>query len=134
MKSSARCSGVYPPTQWPEKLSELAGEGNEDAEKIFRQWGLYLGITIGSLLNVLDIERVLIGGGVGRALPHFRKSLVAQMNQHCFKAIARRALISPCTLGDNAGIIGSAALAFADSGVALAESSGNQNSSETILS
>ena len=109
-----------PPSQWPEKLSELADEGNENAEKIFRQWGLYLGITIGSLLNVLDIERVLIGGGIGKALPLFRKSLMANLQQHCFKAIARRARVSACTLGDKAGIIGSAALAFAQSGVALA--------------
>ena len=120
-----------PPSQWPEKLSELAAEGNENAEKIFRQWGLYLGITIGSLLNILDIERVLISGGVGKALPHFRKSLMANLQQHCFKAIARRARVSACALGDKAGIIGGAALAFAQSGVALARNSEDPGVAET---
>ena len=48
-------------------LADLAAAGDESAERLFGDTGMILGIAVGNLVNVLDPEKVIIGGGVAQA-------------------------------------------------------------------
>lgn len=48
-------------------LSDLAQAGDPSATAIFRDTGMILGVAVGNLINVLDPEKVIIGGGVAQA-------------------------------------------------------------------
>lgn len=48
-------------------LSELAAAGDESVLRIFLDTGMILGIAVGNLINILDPDKVIIGGGVSRA-------------------------------------------------------------------
>jgi glucokinase len=87
-------------------------DGDELALEVFRQAGFYLGVALSGLINVLNPEMIVIGGGAAAGwnlfLPHVRKTI----SQRAYREPAERAQISLARLGDDAGIIGAARLAF----------------------
>jgi glucokinase len=48
-------------------IAGLAEQGDELAKHVLQEAGRYLGIGIANTINLLDVERVVIGGGVSRA-------------------------------------------------------------------
>ncbi|MDO8446705.1 MAG: ROK family protein [Deltaproteobacteria bacterium] len=106
-----------------ETLEGAARGGDKAAASLFAGAGRYLGIGISSLLHILNPEAVIIGGGVARAWDLFYPSLSEEIKQRCFKEIAERTKIMPASLGDNAGILGAARLAFEQSAVSSQPSS-----------
>jgi glucokinase len=87
-------------------------KGDKLALEVFRQTGFYLGVALSGLVNVLNPETIIIGGGVSAGwslfLPHTRNTICRKT----YREPARRAQITIATLGDDAGIIGGARLAF----------------------
>ncbi len=106
--------------KWPEKLYNMAVSGDPDALKIFEDAGYYLGVVIGSLINLLDLELVVIGGGVGKSFALFEKPMKESIKTHSFKAISDRCSVVPAKLWEMGGVVGSAALAFGQSGIIMA--------------
>ncbi|MGI8470057.1 MAG: ROK family protein [Pyrinomonadaceae bacterium] len=91
----------------------LAGiNGDELALEVFRQMGFYLGIALASLINVLNPEVIVIGGGAAAGwkffMPHTRETIF----QRAYHEPAERAKIVRAGLGDDAGILGAAHCAF----------------------
>lgn len=91
----------------------LAGaEGDALALEVFRQTGFYLGVALSGLINVLNPEIIVIGGGAsaGRKLflPHLQKTI----NLRAYREPAARAQILLSALGDDAGVIGAARVGF----------------------
>jgi glucokinase len=81
-------------------------------QKVVHRAAKFIGIGIGSLLNVLGLEMVVLGGGVVEAfgddfVDRIKKSAV----DVAFEINARDANITRAELGDDAGVIGSAMLA-----------------------
>lgn len=72
------------------------------------QFGTHLGIGIASLVNVLGIEDVIIGGGLSRAWDRFEKTMLAEIPRRTYSETAARIRIQRAQLGDNAGILGAA--------------------------
>jgi glucokinase len=87
-------------------------DGNEKARAVFNKMGTYLGITIGGLLNALNPEMVVIGGGAAAGWDAFVEPLKAEIKYRAFGEPAARAAVVRSELGDNAGILGSARSAF----------------------
>ena len=54
--------------------------------ELFAIAGNYLGIAIASFLNIFNPELVVIGGGVGGALPYMRKAM--NLQRHYFFSCA----------------------------------------------
>lgn len=72
-----------------------------------------LGAGVASAVNLLDVESVIIGGGLGIRLGHpFAQRIVAEMHPHLF-ADTRPPDVHVAALGDLGGAIG-ATLLFAD--------------------
>lgn len=87
-------------------------DGDEAAVEVFRKLGFYLGVALGGLVNVLNPEVVVIGGGASNAWDLFEKPLAAEVKKRAFDSPAERAKIVRATIGDDAGILGAALLAM----------------------
>lgn len=91
-------------------VARLAREGHPAARQAFDDLGRRLGIALASLSNLLNLEMVIIGGGVGGSLDLFEPALRREMSQRCFPEIYSGLEIQKGMLGDDAGLLGAAAL------------------------
>lgn len=91
---------------------EAGKDGDELALEVFRRMGFYLGIALAGLINVLNPEIIVVGGGASAGwdlfIPHTRE----QIRQRSYREPATRAELVRAELGDDAGILGAAQLAF----------------------
>lgn len=88
-------------------------EGDELALEVFRQMGFYLGSALADLVNVLNPEVIVIGGGASAAWDLFIHHVRQQIRQHAFKEPAERVEIVRASISDDAaGILGAGKLAF----------------------
>lgn len=109
----------YPKSSLPDtpKITSLeiyqAGKnGDELALEVFRRQGFYLGIALAGLINVLNPEIIVIGGGAAAGWDLFVPQMLEQIRQRAYREPAERAKIVRAKLGDDAGILGAARLAF----------------------
>ena len=94
-----------------DKVAELARKGNSAALAAFDQLGYWLGIGFASLANTLNIQAVIIGGGVSASFDLLLPSLRQNIQLRCFPEIYKGLVIEKALLGDDAGLLGGAALA-----------------------
>lgn len=94
---------------WEEALKN----GDSVAAEIFAEGVDALGLGIGSVLNVLDLECVVIGGGFGERMGKDIAKRVAKTAGARIMAPNPDLKFVPAKLGDDGGIIGAAALARA---------------------
>jgi glucokinase len=90
-----------------EVLAALA-EGDRAAGEVVRSAGAALGASIGWLVNVLDPEAVVVGGGLGSAAGPYWEAMVASAREHIWSEAGRGLPIVPAALGPDAGLIGAA--------------------------
>ena len=89
---------------------DAAREGDAVGAKVFRRYVSYLGQAIGSIINCLDPEIIVLGGGVSKA----GAFLLDAVHQEVGKTILYKSMpfarIELAELGADAGIIGAAML------------------------
>jgi glucokinase len=95
-----------------ELVASLARQGEAAAQGTFDEAGRYLGIALASLANTLNLEAAIIGGGVAASLDLFLPSLRRELDRRCFPRISEHFEILAGTLGDDAGLLGAAAMIF----------------------
>lgn len=93
----------------PRELSKIALEGNRSAKLAWKRFGSYLGAGITSLINILGIHTVIIGGGIGRGWDSFIDDTKNEIPKRLYKESTKRLVLKKAKLGDDAGILGSAA-------------------------
>jgi glucokinase len=86
----------------------LSEAGDSLARETLRTAGQALGAAIGQLVNVLDPEAVVIGGGLGMVGGLYRESLDAAMREHIWSDLHRDLPLLSAELGNDAGFIGAA--------------------------
>lgn len=91
---------------------EAGQQGDELALEVFRRQGFYLGIALASLINVLNPEIIVIGGGASAGWDLFMPHLQEQVEYRAWREPRLRAKFEKAVLGDDAGIMGAAKLAF----------------------
>jgi glucokinase len=96
-----------------EQVYEAADAGDEVARSVMRDMGRMLGVGIASLINIFNPERIVIGGGVKEAWKLFIQYTHDEIVKRAFEIPARRTAIVPSRLGDDAGMVGAAAVAMA---------------------
>jgi glucokinase len=92
-------------------IFEAGLEGDELALEIFRRMGVYLGIGLANLINILNPEMIVIGGGVVNGWDLFAKDMMQQVEERAFPLLAARVKIERAKCGDDAGLLGAARLA-----------------------
>jgi len=93
-------------------LYKAGNDGDELALEVFRRQGFYLGIALAGLINVLNPEAVVIGGGAAAGWNLFMPEMIKQIRIRAYHEPAERARIIRAECGDDAGILGAARLAF----------------------
>ena len=91
---------------------EAGKEGDELALEIFRRMGVYLGIGLANLINILNPELIVIGGGVMNGWELFEKHMHHEVEERAFPLLAARVKIERAKCGDDAGLLGAARLAM----------------------
>ncbi len=88
-------------------------ENDELVLKVVHRAAKYTGIGVGSLLNILSPEMVIIGGGIVEALGEHVLSIIRKhAEKNAFPITFQGVEIVPAALGDDSGILGAAALAW----------------------
>ncbi len=93
-------------------VEEAAVKGDRLAKGVFEHAGKYLGLAAADLINLLNIDRIVIGGGMAGAWDLFIGALRKEVKERAFSIPAGRCKILPGTLGDDAGVLGAARLAL----------------------
>ena len=97
------------------KLLEKAAEkGDELAVKVFTEMGVILGEALVSIIRILDIKTVVIGGGVADNYENLVKSMHKSLDKFLTPYYLKDLHIKKASLGNDAGIIGAASLGFID--------------------
>ncbi len=86
-------------------------KGDEAATAILMNAGLVLGRALVGIVNVLNPKLIVVGGGIGEACP-FIVERAAQAIAEEALAGRRDVQVIPAELGNDAGLLGAAALAF----------------------
>lgn len=96
----------------PEKLYKEAILGRKFAFSLFEEYGKILGVGLGSLINVLDPEIVILGGGISKAFRFFARSMRKEVKRVIFSPQSKKFVkIKKGKLNtDFAGAIGAALL------------------------
>lgn len=93
-----------------EAIYHAALEGDALALDILRQTGRYLGIGLANLINTLNPERVIVGGGVAKAARFIMGPLKDTVAARALDTPARSTTIVTAKLGDQATVIGAVTL------------------------
>lgn len=93
-------------------VAALALEGDPEAEAIFDRAGSYLGIAAAGVVNMLNLEAVILGGGVAQSFELLATALRREILARTFAIPGKRVTVVRGELGDDAGVLGAAATAF----------------------
>jgi len=100
-----------------EELSRMANHGNKKAQKIWDDVGLYLGRALVAVVNLLNLEKIVIGGGIAEAGELIFKKVRKVVSEQAMPVQAKRVKILRAKLGSDAGMIGAAIFAREGSSV-----------------
>jgi len=105
-------------------IYNLAIQGNADAQAIFVRFGRVLGIMMADIINVLNLDMFVIGGGVVSAWDAFAPTMFAELRerslvyaatdpeQHATDEVKpwtrKKTIITQALLGSDAGLYGAA--------------------------
>jgi glucokinase len=108
-------------------IYNLAMQGDEDARQIFRRFGKALGFLLAGMVNGLNLEMYVIGGGVSSAWEAFAPSMFSELKERSLIYLAtepeahsgtdkdaapagggRKTIVTRALLGSDAGLLGAA--------------------------
>ena len=95
----------------PKIISQAASDKDKTALLIWREVGNYLGIALSGLVNTLNPELIIIGGGVAKAGKPLFDSIKKTIKLRSMKNPASFVRVVPALLGEEAGIVGASVLA-----------------------
>jgi glucokinase len=100
-----RTQGRYSLT---ESLIRDVQAGSAEADVIWQESLRGLAVGINSLINTLDPEAVILGGGIAQAGPELFDRLRGFLNRYEWRPMGSAVKLLPATLGDLAGAFGAA--------------------------
>jgi glucokinase len=94
-----------------EDIARAAQDGDEMAQVMMERTGMFLGIAIAAVINLLNVEMVVMGGGVMEAGDLILKPTIKETRRRAFPPSFNSCEIVIAKLGSSAGMIGAALLA-----------------------
>jgi glucokinase len=95
-----------------EAIGLAAADGDPVARAVLAEMGRWLGIAFISLINVLDPDCILVGGGIAQAGPPLFDMIRKTVGNHAMSGNARVVPVITASLGPRAGAAGAGALAL----------------------
>jgi glucokinase len=94
-----------------EDIAHAAREGDEMAQVMMERTGMFLGIALAAVINLLNVEMVVMGGGVMDAGDLILKPTIKETRRRAFPPSFNSCEIVIAKLGATAGMIGAALMA-----------------------
>jgi len=111
-REKLRKRGVEDLAATPKTIADRARSGDAPARETIEEAGRYIAQALGSILNVLDLEACLVGGGVAEAGDILLEPVRQRLPDYCWPEIAKGMRVLRAELGNDAGILGAAAQAL----------------------
>lgn len=99
---------------------QMAVQGDASAQEIYRKVGRYLGIAVADIINALNLNMYVIGGGVVSAWEAFAPAMMDEINRRSFLyratapdkklGVRKTTVVTRALLGTDAGLFGAARL------------------------
>lgn len=89
-----------------EKVSALAAGNNRAAIKFWSQVAAHLGVALSGVINLLNLDLIVIGGGVANAGDVLFKQIRKVIQSQAMRVQAKRVKVVKARLGTDAGMIG----------------------------
>ena len=87
---------------------ECAIEEDGLSKSIVEMVSFYLGLALSHIGNLLNPEKIVIGGGVSKAGDVLINAVRENFEKYAFKRVLKSTKVLPATLGNDAGVIGAA--------------------------
>ena len=101
----------------PEIISRAARAGDRFAKEIWRDVGNKVGTGLAGVVNLLNVEKIVIGGGVAEAGKILFDSIKKTIAARAMKLPAKTVKVVKAKLRRDAGLIGAAALVLYEAGI-----------------
>ena len=93
----------------PEIIDRACEMGDRLARETWEQAGQKIGLALANVVNLLDPDRIVIGGGIAKAGPWLFGPIRATLRARTMRALPSVPVV-PAKLGTSAGLIGAALL------------------------
>ena len=94
----------------PLLVAQAARQGDAFSKKIWQETGEHLGTMLAGLVNTLNPEKIILGGGIAQNRELLFPVVTRTIHKKAFPIAARSVRVVPAKLGVDAGLIGAAAL------------------------
>ena len=94
-----------------EDIANAALAGDDMAQLIMDRTGMFLGIALAGVINLLNVETVVIGGGVMAAGDALLQPIIEHTRRRAFGPSFQACRIVAAGLGKSSGVVGAALLA-----------------------
>ena len=95
-----------------EIIANKARAGDETACRVFEDTGYYLGKAVAAAVNLLNPQKVILGGGVSASMDLFYPQMKKTLDCMVFRAANRDLCIERTALGYDAALFGAATTGF----------------------
>lgn len=92
-------------------MAREAKEGDDFSLMMIERTGKYIGTGVASVINLLNIERIVLGGGVMQAGDLILNPIIEEARKRAFQPCFEATQILAAVLGEDAATIGAAMLA-----------------------
>ena len=93
-------------------IATAARNADPLARRLFAAAGSYLGIAAATAVNLLNLDAIILTGGVAESFDLLAEELRRGIRERAFAVPAARVQVVKGELGDNAGLLGAAARAW----------------------
>ena len=88
------------------RISSAAAKGDSFSVKILEKAGFYVGVAVSNAVALLDVEMVVVGGGISKAGPLIIDPIRKAISSNLISFSLRALKVVRSQLGDDAGILG----------------------------
>ena len=96
----------------PPLITQAALAGDGVSREVWQQVGRHLGLTLTTVVNFLNPERIVIGGGIAKAGPLLFPTIRATVRGRAMRGPSATKIV-PARFGAQAGLVGAAAMVLA---------------------
>jgi glucokinase len=95
-----------------ERVFNAARAGDQAALALLEERAVYLGIGLANLVNTLSPDLIVLGGIFAQGADVLFPTVQRTLRERAFAGLGERVTLRPPTFGQDAGVIGAAALAL----------------------
>ena len=94
------------------RIAEAARKGDAVARELIATAGYYAGVGLSTVVQVVNPELIVIGGGLIHIGPMFMEPCMQGLKENVHPTLYESVRVVPWKLGDDSGVLGAAAKAF----------------------